>query len=132
MVETEGLNVLEFFRYVDEVRNVTFALSEGWRWENGRFEFSSEWEVEDLASHVSDQARTTAELCKAMSSLVEFLNFEGEESGMFENMRLPTLDTEIWWDGNYVRYSFYEKPQCPNRVLQRERRPYLNLQFMLV
>ena len=41
-------------------------------------------------------------------------------NGMFENLHLPTLDTEIWWDGASVRYSFYEKPQCPNKVLQRD------------
>ena len=39
---------------------------------------------------------------------------------MFPNDRLPTLDTEIWLEGGYVRYAFYEKPQCPNKVLQRE------------
>ena len=55
-----------------------------------------------------------------MSSLIEFLQFEGEESGMFPNSRLPMLDTELWWDGSSVRYSFYEKPQCPNKVLQRD------------
>ena len=56
-----------------------------------------------------------------MSSLVEFLNFEGEESSMFENNRLPTLDTELWIDpeSGLLKYCFFEKKMCPNRVLQR-------------
>ena len=45
LVKNEGLNILEFFRYVDDVRNFTFALSEGWRWVNGRFEFNFQWHV---------------------------------------------------------------------------------------
>ena len=36
------------------------------------------------------------ELVKAMNSLVEFIQFEGEESGMFGDYRLPTLDTSLW------------------------------------
>ena len=39
---------------------------------------------------------------------------------MFCNNRLPTLDTEIWVENSTIRYAFYEKPQCPNRVLQKD------------
>ena len=37
---------------------------------------------------------------------------------MFANCRLPTLDTEIWVDE--ISHSFYEKPTCPNRVVQSD------------
>ena len=116
LLRREQIEILEFFRYVDDVRNFVFSLAEGWRWAEGRFQFRDEWEVADLSSEMTDQARTTLELSKAMSSLVGFLKFEGEESGQFANLRLPTLDTEIWWDGISIKYSFFEKPQCPNRV----------------
>ena len=97
-------------------------LKPGWRWENGHFEFTQKSEKEDLSSGLTDQARTTAEFSKAMSSLVNYLEFEGEESGMFHNNRLPTLDTEIWWDevSKNIKYSFYEKPMCPNIVIQKD------------
>ena len=39
---------------------------------------------------------------------------------MFMNDRLPTLDTEIWVEEGIIMYAFYEKPQCPNKVLQRD------------
>ena len=71
---------------------------------------------------MSDQERTVTELVKAMNSLVSYLQFEGESSEMFSSGRLPTLDTEIWYDPseNQVKYCFYEKPMCPNKVLQKD------------
>ena len=101
-------------------------LAEGWCWSNERkrFEFSKEHEEEDFVSGITDQARTTKEMVAAMSSLCEFLQFEGEEGGMFSNSRLPTLDTEIWLDevSGKVCYAFFEKPTCPNRVVQKGHR----------
>ena len=49
----------------------------------------------DIIEGVSDSERTTRENTKAMCSLVTFLKFTGEEQGMFDNNRLPTLDVEI-------------------------------------
>ena len=60
---------------------------------------------------MSDQSRTTIELVKAMNSLVEFLRFTGEDYTMFPSERLPTLDTEIWFENGKFYHSFYEKPQ---------------------
>ena len=58
------------------------------------------------------------ELTKAMSSLVTYIEFEGEEPGMFPGDKLPTLDTAIWWNGSCFMYEFWEKPTIQNRVLQ--------------
>ena len=96
------------------------SLLEGWRWVNNKFEFKEEWKQEDLNSSDSDQHRTMRELTKAMSSLVSFLQFEGEESGMYTDCKLPTLDTSIWFENNRFKYEFYEKPTCPNKVLQKD------------
>ena len=38
---------------------------------------------------------------------------------MLENKRLPTLDVEIWVEGIEVLYSYYEKPEVPNIVIQK-------------
>ena len=124
LLKREHIDILDFYRYVDDCRNYLLPLNEGWFWssENKRFEFSKEREAADFSSGITDQSRTTAELIKAMSSICEFLLFEGEESGMFCNSRLPTLDTEIWLDEKteLIKNSFYEKPTCPNRVIQKE------------
>ena len=78
------------------------------------------WEKEDLQSGLSDTHRTMKELTSAMSSLVSFIQFEGEEPGMFPGNKLPTLDTAVWWNGKTLMYEFYEKPTVPNRVLQKD------------
>ena len=68
-----------------------------------------------------DQQRTMREIISSMSSILEFIQFEGEISEMFGDSKLPTLDTKIWLceETNTVKYSFYEKPTCPNRVIQK-------------
>ena len=77
LAQNESLEILDFFRYVDDVRNCLFALKEGWRWDGQSFSFCVEWEQEDMDSNVSDQMRTTLEISKAMSSLISYLEFEG-------------------------------------------------------
>ena len=61
------------------------------------------------------------ELVKAMSSVLEFIQLEGEVAEMFGE-RLTTLDTELWICDvtGEVRYSFFEKPTVPNRLLQKD------------
>ena len=122
LLKNEGIMWHLYFRYVDDNRLFAPPLKPGWKWENGHFEFTQKSEKEDLSSGLTNQARTTAEFSKAMLSLVNYLEFEGEESGMFHNNRLPTLDTEIWWDevSKNIKYSFYEKPMCPNIVIQKD------------
>ena len=60
------------------------------------------------------------EVAKAMSSLVQYLKFEGEDAEMFSSNELPTLDTSIWWTGERLMFRFFEKPTVPNRVLQKQ------------
>ena len=119
LVKQENLVHFLYCRYVDDVRNCLLALLEGWRWNGVMFEWRLEWEKDDLSSGKTDLARTTEEVAKAMSSLVSYLVFEGEEAGMFSSGKLPTLDTNIWWNWTQLKFEFYEKPMCPNQVLQR-------------
>ena len=120
LARREGLSILSFFRYVDDCRNMLHAILEGWRWVDGQFRFSKVWEVEDLNSGLSDCHRTMREITKAMSSIISFIQFEGEEPGMFPESKLPTLDTSVWWNGLSLSYEFFEKPTVPNRVIQRD------------
>ena len=110
LARREGLALHLYYRYVDDVRNCLQSLLEGVRWNGVKFQWKAEWQAEDLRSGKTDLARTTEEIAKAMSSLVNYLVFEGEEAGMFVSQKLPTLDTNIWWDGKSLKYEFYEKP----------------------
>ena len=50
----------------------------------------------------SDEHRTTKIIASAMSSLVPFLTFRGENKSMFCDKTLPTLDTTLWLQGKRV------------------------------
>ena len=79
LLSREGINLLLFMRYVDDVRNFLRPLYEGVRWNGCNFDFNESWEVEDIMSGKTDQERTTEQLVLAMSSIISFLEFEGEE-----------------------------------------------------
>ena len=120
LMDREGITIDLFMRYVDDYRFFLRPLNERWYWAGDRFEFSWERREEDLKSQLSDQSRTTIELIKVMNSLVQFLRFTSEHYTMFESRRLPTLDSEIWFEEGKFYHSFYEKPQNGNRVLQKD------------
>ena len=109
LLRNQGIETLLYYRYVDDARNMLYALAEGWRWCEDEFVFTEGWRQEDLNSGVCDAARTTRELVKAMNSLVSFLQFEGEDASMFSSKKLPTLDTQLWVDqtGRQIRFEFY-------------------------
>ena len=100
LLSNKGVEWKLYYRYVDDNRIFFYPLAEGWIWTDEWFKFSPIQEKLDLESNESDQSRTTREMVKAMSSLVPFLQFEGEDHEMFEDRTLLTLDTSIWWTGS--------------------------------
>ena len=82
-MKREQIDVLCLFRYVDNIRNFLRPFVFGFRWNGEHFVHSEEAEKKDIVSGRTDQERTMCELVKAMSSLVTFLEFEGEVSEMF-------------------------------------------------
>ena len=121
LLRRENIDILLLSRYVDDIRNFLWPIYEGWRWSEGCFKFDKLWQEEDLLSGLTDEQRTTPELVKAMYSLVEFIQFEEEDTSMFSDYRLPTLDTSIWVceSTGTVLYSFYENPTCLTTVVHK-------------
>ena len=74
LLRDEKIDLLSYFRYVDDARNFMRPLAEGWRWSQSekRFEFSLKHREEDFLSGLTDQARTTREMVLAMSSICEW------------------------------------------------------------
>ena len=64
----------------------------------------------------------TLEVMKAiMNEICNFLTLTMESCQDFLDRRLPTLDLNIWVDGeNNTLWSFYSKPMACNYVIQRE------------
>ena len=104
-MEREKLSHLMYLRYVDDVRLVLPVLNKGWYWDGENFSFSQERKLQDLEGSDSDEHRTTLEVTKAMTSVIDFLNFTGEDGSMFPDGRLPTLDTAIWMEEGSIMYS---------------------------
>ena len=102
----EGLVVDLTLRYVDDVRIFLPSLNEGWEWNGRNFSFSWERRKRELEKGEHDSWRTTQQIAKAMTSMVDCLNFTGEDQSMFPSRKLPTLDTEIWMQGENVRFRF--------------------------
>ena len=78
--------------------------------------YKKEWVAEDL--NLSQQERTKKAIHGALNSICEYLVFTTEDGLDYEDKKLPTLDCKIWVEGCKILYSFYEKPQVPNRTLQ--------------
>ena len=114
LLERESVSLIDYVRYVDDSRDFVCPLLEGVRWDGSNFSFSDTWRDEDILSGMSDEARTTREFIKAKSSILSFLKFEGEHAEMFEDSKLPTLDTAIWvTEQGIISYTFYEKTHVP-------------------
>ena len=55
-----------------------------------------------------------------MNSIHPNLKFTMEIPEDFDNGKLPTLDTQVWLEGDRLMYSFYEKPMAAKTVMRRE------------
>ena len=109
-----------YLRYVDDCRLFFPTFNKGWYWNGNKFVFSREREAIDMKSEETDEHRTAMIISEAMSSLVPFLKFTGEEKSMFPDQSLPTLDTTLWMSDGEVRFKFYEKPTVGNQVVHKQ------------
>ena len=97
LLNKEPIEVLLYFRYVDDNRSFTRPIREGYRWVDNGLKFSYKWQREDIQSGKDDQQRTCEILVKAMNSISRYLQFTPEPESLLEHEKLPTLDTKIWW-----------------------------------
>ena len=116
LLSREGISLNLKFRFVDDGRLGLRPVRAGWRWYNGGMMYKKEWVAEDL--NLSQQERTKKAIHGALNSICEYLVFTTEDGLDYEDGKLPTLDCKIWVEGSKILYSFYEKPQVPNRTLQ--------------
>ena len=107
-------------RYIDDIRLILEAVEAGWRWTGKKLEFRHEWKDQDEAEEVSDTKKTARVLQAIMNSIDDNLEFTMETHKDFANLRLPTLDTEIWVrkDG-VILYSFFEKGVSAKEVMRQ-------------
>ena len=112
-----GLTKEETARYVDDVRVWMHPIQYGWRWTGVDLQYKEGWREEDAKAGMSKTAKTATELGKIMSSLSTHVKLTTETHEDFESQTLPTLDTQLWMEGNQIKYSFFEKPMASPKVL---------------
>ena len=120
LMQKENITWDLYLRYVDDCRLFIPVLNKGWHWNGKSFVFSHSREEEDKVNGLSDEHRTTQEIAAAMSTLVGFLRFTGEDKSMFNRGNLPTLDTALWVEDKQIKFEFFEKPTCGNQVVHKE------------
>ena len=106
------------FRFVDDGRIGLRPVRAGWRWVGGGMKYNTDWVDED--KNMGPQKRTTKVIHEALNSISDYLRFTTEDHLDFGEMKLPTLDCQLWVNDYKIIYEFYEKPQVANRTLQSD------------
>ena len=106
-------------RYMDDGRNVLAPFRPGWRWMNGRLEYTKRWEEEDQSLTGLEITRRIWE--RSLGGVEEFLSFTTETGDDYSDGWLPTLDCSIKVDTstNKILYKFYEKETASKRTVQK-------------
>ena len=117
ILSRSNINTYLEMLYVDDCRFVISTLARGYRFDEKKkeFVFSKDFEKEDNEEDLSDKVRMARELQKVMNSIYSNLKFTVEVESDFINLRLPTLDCELFqkstedYNRQKLIYSFYEK-----------------------
>ena len=91
--------------------------------EKKAFVLSEEGLTEDIEKKKegeSDDQRMARVCLPAMNSINPDLQFTVETQDDFERQRLPTLDFELWKEGNLIRHSYFQKKmKTPLVIMER-------------
>ena len=119
LVASNNMTTQEEVRYMDDIRVWLESLRLGWRWDNAKLRFCTDWRDEERARGMTGLQKTMEVLEGMMNSICDWLNFTMESVDDFGGM-LPTLDLNIWVkEDNMVVYVFYQKPMANSMVIQR-------------
>ena len=102
--------------YVDDGRQLTSSLPLGMRYskEEKIFKYSEPAYFEDnnkINEGESNNERMTRICLPAMNDVNKNLEFTVETAAEFENERLPTLDFQVWQEGDgSINHTYFQKP----------------------
>ena len=118
-----GIRILLAVCYVDDLRFLTKLIELGWEVDKGSLELVFNEELKERETREGKtRTQKTAEIFKVvMNMMSEDLTFTVETCEDFENMKLPTLDLDLWVEATphcpQLYYSFYEKKISNPRVI---------------
>ena len=104
-----------FTGYVDDVRKSGTSIRLGLRYQTTTLTW--EWNEDQYKEDInlrrlgeSTNQRMTRICLPVLNSMNTNLTFTSEYPEQFESSRLPTLDFELWMEGNMIRHNNYQKP----------------------
>ena len=124
-LETAGIRVNAFMKYVDDINLIIQKLEMGTRWMNGRLETRDSWREEDMKSGKS-QERITMDVIRTMADDVfPWLRFTSDLPEDHGGKMVPMLDLQVWVVPasetgerfDYLCWKFFEKRVNTMRVL---------------
>ena len=116
---TNNIRYYLYKRYVDDTANGAEVLRLGTRWgeEEKRMILHPHLVEED--KEVAGDIRTAMEVAKMGSSISDMIQLTWDCPSNNNNGKMAMLNTEVWVDGNNVRYEHYRKPMA-NYLLMLE------------
>ena len=113
IMKASNMVIYMFVGYVDDIRILMNMLENGQTWceENRSFKIiETEKLPEDEWNRQARIDRTRVQMARMFSSIFKSLKFTTETPEDFTNLRLPTLDTELWLNNDgTIKYSFFRK-----------------------
>ena len=102
-----NVGVEEAGRYVDDIRLWMKSIKLGWRWDGKDLVFRKEWQEEEEGQTISRTRKTAEVVGQIMNSLSSHISITTETHEDFPSRTLPTLDTQLWMDGEKTKYTFF-------------------------
>ena len=114
--QIQGLTVILFIRYVDDLRLYVNAINRGWTWKEGRWKYCPHKAEEDERT---PEERTREELNKSFDDMIDCLSFTTETQSDFPEDTLPTLDVQIKiLDDGKIDFRHFTKKMSNNLLLE--------------
>ena len=83
-------------RFMDDIRLWCHSIRLGWRWIDGDLRYCGRWRADEVARGMTGLEKTLEVIKAIMNEICNFLTLTMESCNDFEDLKLPTLDLNIW------------------------------------
>ena len=98
--------------YVDDIRQVGTSIRLGLRYVKLKWRWSEDQYQEDLEMRSKGESRDKRmiRICLPVANQInKDIEFTAEAAEEVENQRLPTLDFELWLEGDHIDHHYFKK-----------------------
>ena len=95
-LDTAGMRIFAFMKYVDDVNVVMRRLKAGFRWTGEKLAWTKECQEEQRASGESEERLTMTRVLEAAESIYPWLKFTMDLAEDHGARTVPMLDLQVW------------------------------------